>query len=40
VVLRGGVSRPRSRDRSLFNTVIVIKAKGKKAGRRGPLGNR
>jgi len=36
----GGASGPRSRDRLLFNTVTVIKAKGRRAGRRGPLGSR
>ena len=36
----GGASRPRSRDRLLLNTVTVIKAKGKRAGRRGPPGSR
>jgi len=39
-VLGGGVGGLRSRDRLLFNTVIVVKAKGRRVGRRGPLGNR
>jgi hypothetical protein len=39
-VLEGGASRPRSRDRSLLNTVTVIKAKGRRARRRGPPGSR
>ena len=32
----GGVRGPRSRDRLLLNTVTVVKAKGGRAGRRGP----
>jgi hypothetical protein len=36
----GGASGPRSRDRSLLNTVTIIKAKGRRARRRGPLGGR
>ena len=36
----GGASGPRSRGRSLLNTVTVIKAKGRRAGRRGPPGSR
>ena len=36
----GRANRPRSRDRSLLNTVTVVKAKGRKARRRGPLGSR
>jgi len=39
-VLGGGANRPRSRDRSLLNTITVVKAKGGKAGRRGSLGSR
>jgi hypothetical protein len=35
----GGAGRPR-RDRSLLNTVTVVKAKGGRAGRRGPPGSR
>jgi len=35
----GGAGGPR-RDRSLLNTVTVIKAKGGRARRRGPLGSR
>jgi hypothetical protein len=38
-VLGGGASRPR-RDRLLLNTITVVKAKGRRAGRRGPLGSR
>jgi hypothetical protein len=36
----GGAGGLRSRDRSLLNTVTVIKAKGRRAGRRGPPGSR
>jgi hypothetical protein len=36
----GGASRLRSRDRLLLNTVTVIKAKGRRVRRRGPLGSR
>jgi len=36
----GGAGGPRSRDRSLLNTVTVIKAKGRRARRRSPLGSR
>jgi len=36
----GGASRLRSRDRSLLNTVTIIKAKGRRARRRGPPGSR
>ena len=36
----GRASRLRSRDRLLLNTVTVIKAKGKRARRRGPPGSR
>ena len=36
----GGASGPRSKDRSLFNTVTVIKAKSRKARRCGPLESR
>jgi len=39
-VLGGGASRPRSRDHSLLNTITVVKAKGGRAGRRGPLESR
>jgi hypothetical protein len=39
-VLGGGASRPRSRGRSLLDTVTVVKAKGRRAGRRGSLGSR
>jgi len=39
-VLGGGAGRPRSKDRSLLNTVTVIKAKGRRAGKRGPPGSR
>jgi len=39
-VLKGGANRPRSRDRSLLNTITVIKAKGRRARRRSPLGSR
>jgi len=35
-----GAGRLCSRDRLLFNTVTVIKAKGRKAGRYSPLGSR
>jgi len=38
-VLRGGASGPR-RDRSLLDTVTIIKAKSGRARRRGPLGSR
>jgi len=36
----GGAGRPRSRDRSLLNTVTIIKAKGGRARRRSPLGSK
>jgi len=36
----GGASGPRSRDRSLLDNVTVVKAKGGRARRRGPLGSR
>jgi len=36
----GGASGPRSKDRSLLNTVTVIKAKSKRARRRSPPGSR
>jgi len=39
-VLRGGASRPRSRGYLLLNTVTIIKAKGRRAGRRNPLKSR
>jgi len=39
-VLGGGAGGPHSRDRSLLNTVTVVKAKGGKARRHGPLGSR
>jgi hypothetical protein len=39
-VLGGGASRLRSRDHSLLNTVTVIKAKVRRAGRRSPPGSR
>ena len=35
-----GASRPYSREHSLLNTVTVIKAKGRRARRRGPPGGR
>ena len=36
----GGAGGLRSRDHSLLNTVTVVKAKGGRARRRGPLGSR
>jgi len=39
-VPRGGASGPRSRDRSLLNTITVVKAKGGRDRRRGPQGSR
>jgi hypothetical protein len=39
-VLGGGAGGPCSRDRSLLNTITVIKAKGRRARRRGPPGSR
>jgi len=36
----GGASGLYSRDRLLLNTVTVVKAKGGRARRRGPLGSR
>jgi len=39
-VLGGGAGGPRSRDRSLLNNVTIIKAKGRRARRRGPLESR
>jgi len=39
-VLGGGASGLRSRDRSLLNTVTVVKAKGGRARRRGSLRSR
>jgi len=38
-VLGGGASRPRSGYRSLPDAVIIIKAKDRRAGRRGLLGS-
>jgi len=39
-VLGEGAGKPRSRDRSLLNTVTIIKAKGKKAKKRGRPGSK
>ena len=36
----GGAGGPYSRGRSLLNTIIVVKARGRRARRRGPLGSR
>ena len=36
----GGASRLRSKDRLLLNTVTIIKAKGRRAKGRSPLGSR